>query len=302
MTVVVTGAAGFIGRQVVHALAARGHAVTGVDRRPWTPDAGERVLCCDLLDPAADRVLARADAVVHLAGLPGVRDAGRDVAVRRHRDNVVAGQRVLSLTPKDVRVVVASSSSVYGGAGSPSAPRACRESDPPRPLGGYARSKARLEERCRRRADVGGRVTILRPFTVAGEGQRPDMALARWIAAGRAGTSATVIGSLDRRRDVTDVRDVARAAVAVLERDVDGTVNVGTGRTVTLRALLTAVEHALGRHIPVEVVPAATEEPATTCADTTRCGALLGFVPTTDLHAVVGRQLAASRPTLARTA
>ncbi len=60
------------------------------------------------------------------------------------------------------------------------------------------------------RALCAGRpVAVLRPFTVAGEGQRADMALARWIAAVRAGRPVRILGSPGRSRDVTDVRDLS---------------------------------------------------------------------------------------------
>lgn len=290
--VVVTGAAGFIGRHAVAALLDAGHRVTGIDRRPWAAVAGERVVVADLLDPGVDALLARAAGVVHLAGCPGVRDGRPDADRWRRRDNVDAGQAVLDAVPASTPLVVASSSSVYGGAGSPEAPRACREDDVRQPRGGYARSKALLEDRCQLARANGRRVAILRPFTVAGEGQRPDMALARWIQAVRTSQPVRVFGSLERRRDVTDVTDVARAVVAALEGDLDGVCNVGTGRTHRLADLVDAVTAAVGRPARVRVVGASVEEVAATRADTARCLDLLGFVPTTDLATLVARQAA----------
>jgi nucleoside-diphosphate-sugar epimerase len=244
------------------------------------------VLRADLLDgdPLVTAALRAADAVFHLAGRPGVRDTGAEAA--RRRDNVAATAAVLAAVPRDTPLVVTSSSSVYGGA----AGRPSREGDPLRPLGGYARSKAAMEALCRSRP-----VAVLRPFTVAGEGQRPDMALARWIAAVRAGRPVEVYGSPARTRDVTDVRDLVRAARAAAERGVAGPVNVGTGRPRTLAELAAAVGRAVGAPVELVVRPAAAVEPAGTWADTTRCAAALGFVPHTDLDALVRRQ-AAARP------
>lgn len=296
--VVVTGAAGFIGRHVVAALLDAGHPVTGVDRRRWAPLPGEEAVSADLLDPAAAPLLGRAAAVVHLAGCPGVRDGRADADRWRLRDNVVAGQAVLDAVPRTTPLVVTSSSSVYGGAGSPSAPRACREDDVPAPRGGYARSKVVLEALCQSARATGRRVAILRPFTVAGEGQRPDMALARWIEAVREGRPVQVFGSLDRRRDVTDVRDVARAVVAALDADLDGLCNVGTGTTHRLGDLITAVTDAVGRPADVRIVDACPVEVAATRADTARCRARLGFVPATNLGTLVARQAHQSRELL----
>lgn len=296
MTLVVTGAAGFLGRHVVARLRAAGAEVIGIDRRPWAPMPGETALLADLAvaDRRVDEALESCRGVIHLAARPGVRDRAPDVERWRHRDNVVAGGRVLGATPPKVPLVVASSSSVYGGAGSPTAPRPCPEHAPLRPRGGYARSKLALEQRCRERARRGGRVHVARPFTVAGEGQRSDMALARWIAALRGGCPARVLGSVARRRDVTDVRDVAEGLARLLDVPGSEVVNLGTGVTHRLDDLVGAVAAALDVEPRLSVVPAGRHEPAATRADTHRCRSLLGLRPHTDLPALVARQLRAT--------
>jgi nucleoside-diphosphate-sugar epimerase len=306
--VVVTGAAGFIGSRLVRRLAARGDAVIAVDRRTAAPAVeplpGSVVdVVVDLVDAPAsllDGVLRDADAVFHLAGLPGVRDgaglmgggAPADLDRRRRRDNVLAAERVLDRVADGVPVVVASSSSVYGAARRRGA-RPSREDDPPNPLGGYARSKLALERRCAARAARGGTVAVVRPFTVAGEGQRPDMAIARWLAAARRGEPLRIHGSPERRRDVTDVEDVVEGLLRAADRRVRGTVNLGTGVGHTLRELVAAVGAALGVEVATSVVPAEPVEPAATLADTTRCLDWLGFAPRTDLPALVRRQAGA---------
>lgn len=291
MAVVVTGAAGFLGRALVAALLADGVEVVGVDRVPTDG------ITADLLggDGRVVEALAGADAVFHLAGRPGVRDGGPVAAAARARDNVAATAAVLRMVPGATPLVVASSSSVYGGA----AGRPSREDDPLRPLGGYARSKAAVERLCRER---GGAVTIARPFTVAGEGQRPDMALARWIAAVRAGRPIRILGSPARTRDVTDVRDVVEALRRAADRGVRGPLNIGTGRPRTLAQLAAAVCRALGAPAELVVAPAGTAEPADTWADTTRLSRTLGFTPTTDLDTLVARQAAATPATPATRA
>jgi NAD(P)-dependent dehydrogenase (short-subunit alcohol dehydrogenase family) len=128
MTVVVTGAAGFIGSHLVEALAARGERVVAIDRRPDMPAAAGVRIVADLVDAAAgvvDDMLWEADAVFHLAARAGVRiprDQSHDLqddhhggSVKqphdttspdrlRHRDNVLAAERVLQRVPNDVPV------------------------------------------------------------------------------------------------------------------------------------------------------------------------------------------------------
>ncbi len=286
MAVVVTGAAGFVGGAVVRYLRASGERVAAIDRRPVARRPGIMPLQADLCDEEPDVIAAlrAADAVIHLAGCPGVRDRLPDVESRRQRDNVDAVSAVLAATPAQVPVVVASSSSVYGGA---RFGRASREDDPCQPLGGYAASKVRAEMVCRDRLDAGAPVVIARPFTVVGEGQRPDMALSRWVDAVLLGRPLRILGGLDRTRDFTDVREVARALTALLGSA--GVVNLGSGRPRTLRAAVAAVGAVLGVEPLVTVEPAAPEEVPDTWADTTRLATLTGRVPQTDLVDAVSR-------------
>lgn len=294
MPVVVTGSSGFIGTHLVEALLARGTRVIGIDRLPAAGRRGFEPLVAEIVDD--ERVtdaLRTADAVFHLAGCPGVRDTTADVARRRWHDNVLATEAVLAATPLTTPLVVTSSSSVYGGAPGP-AGRGCREADPLRPRGGYAHSKAAVEARCQERLARGGAVAIGRPFTVAGEGQRADMALATWLAAATAGRAIRLLGSPARTRDVTDVRDVVRALVAMADRGVTGPLNVGTGVGHRLDELVAAVLTVTGAPAGLVIAPASHDEVQHTLADTTLIQRRLGFVPRTDLLDVVARQAAAA--------
>jgi nucleoside-diphosphate-sugar epimerase len=289
---VVTGAAGFIGSNLVGFLREAGRGVVAIDRNDQPALPGLKRVTAELSVPGetVDAALREADAVLHLAGCPGVRDRSPDVAWRRHRDNVLAARRVLENTPLDTMVVLASSSSVYGGSDG----TACQENQPVHPRGGYAASKVEAERLCAARAAAGGTVVAARLFTVAGEGQRPAMALSRWIADVAADRPARVFGSLLRTRDITDVRDVCAAVLALAEQGASGVVNVGTGVAHTLGEMLAAVGAALGRTVTVDLQPVEHDDPNATLADPARLFELTGLRPHTDLPALVRRQATAA--------
>lgn len=293
---VVTGSAGFVGRALVAALAENG-PVVAIDRVPHAAPPGVTAITADLLDavPAVRAALAEAAVVHHLAGCPDVRDPRPDADAHRYRDNVLATGAVLAAVPLSTPLLVASSSSVYGGSRDG---RPCAEHHRLRPRGGYARSKVVVEQLCAARADAGGRVAVVRPFTVAGEGQRPGMALSRWIAAAREGRPLRIFGSPRRSRDLTDIRqavralvelgDLARAGVGI------GTVNLGTGHPLRLGEIAAAIGRVLGVRVHTVVEPAAEVEVPHTLADVTRLRRLLGWAPRTDIDDLVARQAAHS--------
>jgi nucleoside-diphosphate-sugar epimerase len=131
---------------------------------------------------------------------------------------------------------------------------------------------------------------VARPFTVAGERQRGDMALARWIAAARSGLPLIVYGAATRTRDVTDVRDVVTALRALAATSYDGAVNVGTGTACSLQDMLDAVQAAVGLPLRVETHPVDDDDPHATLADPALLAQITGLRPCTDLPSLVRRQ------------
>jgi nucleoside-diphosphate-sugar epimerase len=286
--VVVTGSAGFIGRHLITRLVSQGHQVTGLDRQPSAGDGLHQYLRCELteLGDEAREPLTCANAVIHLAGCPGVRDTAPHVEARRYRDNVAAVREVLSIVPTGVPVVVASSSSVYGGslAGRPSA-----EHDVLAPRGGYARSKVMAEELCNKANKRGARVTVVRPFTVVGEGQRRDMALHRWLVAALNGQPLTILGPLDRTRDLADVHDVTNALINLVEAAPGEVVNLGSGHPTSLTAMVRTVGEVTHTTPILRRVPASLDEVPHTLADVRKMVQITRRHPATDLHDVVTR-------------
>jgi GDP-4-dehydro-6-deoxy-D-mannose reductase len=264
--VFVTGVLGFVGGHLAPALAERGHEVFGLsDAAASEPPRGVTTLVVgDLLDAATlDAAVARSRAewVIHLAGQSSAA-ISFEQPVETYRVNALGTWRLLDAVRRHVpgaRVLIVGSGEAYGP--QPEASRV-REDAPFHPVSPYALSKAAsdaLAEAMARRHGLD--VVRTRSFGHTGPGQRPTFAIpsfARQIAAIEAGRGDPVVrvGNLDVTRDLTDVRDVVSAYLALLERGRSGMAyNVCRGAGVKLNE---AVERLLGRsrvRVRMEVDP-----------------------------------------------
>lgn len=270
MHVLVTGGAGFIGQHLVAALLARGDRVRVLDNFDDAYDpalksvpAGAELVCGDVCDPGVVRAALRGvEGVCHLAGRAGVRESIVDPEPYG-RNNVGATITLLHAmrAASVARMVFTSSSSVYGAAGGPS-----RESDPAdRPTSPYAASKRAAELFC---AASGLDVTVARLFTVYGPGQRPGMAIARFVRLARTGETIPVYGDGTSLRDYTWVGDTVDGLLRGLDR-AEGyrVVNLGGGHPVAMTELLAAVADATGRQLKVRWLPPQPGDVPVTHAD-----------------------------------
>lgn len=295
-TAIVTGCAGFIGSHLCERLVAQGWDVVGVDcfDDAYPPRLKHahleqlrrsprfRLETVDLAEAQAVQELAgrvRADVVVHLAALPGVRLSVTEPA-RYVRSNVVATQNVLDAwcragaTP----LVFASSSSVYGRDS-----RAPFSEEEPcvSPSSPYAATKRSAELLCRVHHSLHGTpVTVLRLFTAYGRRQRPDLAIRRFGTALLRGEELPVFGNGEMARDFTHVADLVDGIVAAMTR-TNGflTLNLGSSSPVSLRELVGKLETAFRRPARIKYIPRPLGEMGSTCADVTRAREILGWSP-----------------------
>jgi len=285
---VVTGAAGFIGSHLAEALQQRGHDVVAVDCFTEYYDLGlkeenARTLDVLRLDLAEENLpLDGVDGVFHLAGQPGVRSFGDvfDLYVRR---NLVATRRVFEAAGRaGVRVVFASSSSVYGDAEA----YPTSEDVDPKPISPYGITKAGCEQLARAYARAFGLdVVVLRYFTFYGPRQRPDMAFARIVDALARGSTFELYGDGLQSRAFTYVADGVDATIAAMEEAPAGAVyNVGGGADATLRDAIATLERIAGRTLDVLERPAAKGDVRRTAPDTSRIGHDLGWRASTPLE------------------
>ncbi len=286
MRYAVTGAAGFIGSHLAEALVAAGHDVVGLDSfsdsyDPQLKEENARALDVLRLDLAEDPIdLSGFDGVFHLAGQPGVRSFG-DVFPHYLRNNVLASQRVFEAAVESgVRVVFASSSSIYGAAERFPTP----EGTEPQPISPYAITKLSAEHLARAyERSFGLDVVVLRYFNAFGPRQRPDMAFTRMVFALAEGRPFDLYGDGSQTRGWTYVADVVSATVLAMESG-QGTYNVGGGVEASMRESIAILERIAGLRLEVREGPPAPGDQRRTRADTTRIHEQLGWAPRVSLE------------------
>ncbi len=315
MTVLVTGAAGFIGYHVAEALLARGRAVVGVDNLNDYYEVSlkqARLARLEAKKGFAFRKLDFADRegmaalgaefpgithIVHLGAQPGVRYSLINPYVYV-ASNVMGQVTVLELarTLKQLRnVVYASSSSVYGG--NQKMPFAVGDAvETPQSL--YAATKRADELISHSYAHLYGMKLVgLRFFTVYGPWGRPDMAPMIFTRAILAGEPIRVFNNGEMWRDFTYIDDIVAGVLAAMDAPPAGKpphklYNLGNHKSEKLTDFITALESALGKKAQMRFEPMQPGDVVKTYADIETTRRDLGFEPTTPINAGVPKFVA----------
>jgi len=287
----VTGGAGFIGSNLVAALAGRGERVRALDNLVtgrWSNldgiDGVEQVTA-DVRDPdAVRRACEGVEVVFHEAALCSVPGSLED-PVEYDRVNVGGTVTVLEAARRAGvrRVVLATSAAVYGD--DPRVPKT--EDMPVAPKSPYALNKYVAERYLKLYAEAHGLQTIgLRYFNVFGPNQLPTGAYAaaipRFLDAALRGRELEIFGDGEQTRDFCYIADVVRANVmaGTSDRVFRGDVmNIAGGRSVSINALVKRLEPALGREVRWRYAPARAGDVRDSLADIGRARALLGWEP-----------------------
>ena len=312
---VVTGCAGFIGSHLTERLLSMGWSVIGIDCLSPTYDTTRRRRVLDEI--SADRdfefiegdivqidprpLLEGADVVFHLAARPGVRASWSDF--RHAADaNILATQRLLDALADrpGIRLVFASSSSVYGSAES----FPTYEDTPLAPISPYGVTKAACEALVGAyAAQTGLDVASLRYFTVYGPRQRSDMAFTKWISHALRSEPLPVYGDGSTIRDFTYVDDVVNATIACASCELDGheVFNVAGGSPETLTDVLEILAELVDTRIKVEYMDRERGDPDRTGGDTTKIHDATGWQPTWTVAEGLAAQVSWLRGVLGRS-
>jgi len=293
MRVLVTGAAGFVGRRLLPRLADAGHAVDGSDRETDVADA-------DALAAAIAR--SRPEAVVHLAARSSVAQS-LHTPEACYRINYLGTRALLAGVARhapDARVLLIGSADAYSPAEAPAEPaspgdvetRPLDEATPLRPRSPYARTKAAGELLGRLALRAGLDVICVRAFNHTGAGQSDAFVVpsfARQLAAIAQGRTAPRlrVGNLDSIRDFLHVDDVVDAYLRLLDRRVaPGVYTVARGTGVAVRSILAALCGVAGVAPEIEVDPARWRPADWLVGDPSRLRAATGWRPRIALDAL----------------
>jgi nucleoside-diphosphate-sugar epimerase len=325
MRYLVTGAAGFIGSHVTHALIAGGHAVTGLDdlstgRLANLAEVAShprfQMVKGSITDAATvDRLTGGADVVIHLAAAVGS-FVIRDRTLASLRTNVGGAENVVASAARHgARLLMASTSEIYGK----NDKIGLREDDD-RILGStlksrwsYAEAKA-IDESLTHAyvAERGLRAVIVRLFNTVGPRQSAQygMVIPRFVRQAVAGEPLTVFGTGRQVRCFCHVDDVVPSLIALASCDaaIGLAVNLGSGEQVTIGHLARRVIGATGsastivRRSYLEAYGSGYEDMQRRVPDCTLARGLVGFSPTRTLDDIIAAVIAdqASRPDPAR--
>ena len=295
-SVLVTGAAGFIGSHLVERLLRDGCRVAGVDSfdtfydprfkeanlEPSLAHRSFRLVRGDIRDESVlEEVFrgSRVDAVVHLAARAGVRPSIQDPAlyVSVNLDGTV---NLLEAARRHAvpRFVFASSSSVYGD--NEKVPFG--EDDPvDHPISPYAATKRAGELIAHTYHHLFGMdVACLRLFTVFGPRQRPDLAIRKFAALMAEGREIELYGDGSTARDYTYVDDIVEGIVRAARRVKGFRIwNLGGSHPVLLRDLVAGLASALGVEAKIKRQPAQPGDVQRTWADISRAARELEWSP-----------------------
>ena len=298
----VTGAAGFIGSNLVARLLELEAEVIAIDalipesdpegnrREAWDAvTANDKVEghLIDLRTDPLEPVLEGVDVLFNLAAMTGLH-RNVDRSVYRSCNVEAAGNLASGCIEAGIsRLIHTSTSSVYGAVATG------KETSALEPISDYGRTKLEAEEVLEGTCDgVGPGLTILRLFSVYGPGQRPDMAYRRIIEAALGGHPFEVFGDGEQVRSNTFVGDIVDGLIRSLSDAAIGeTMNLAGGEAVSLNEAIALIEQLTGQAVKRLPRPPRPGDQKYTEGDFSKAARLIGFEPRTRFEEGIALQI-----------
>ena len=300
MTVLVTGAAGFIGSHLCQRLLAAGNRIIGLDNFDAFYDpaikraniaqciktGGFELATGDIRDAEfVENILKNhdIDIIVHLAAKAGVRGSIEDPL--SYADTNVNGTVVMLEAARKYTIdkfIFASSSNVYGN--NEKVPF-CETDNVDFPISPYAATKKAGELICHVYSHLYNmNITCLRFFTVYGSRQRPDLAIHKFARLIETGQAIPLFGDGSMRRDHTYIDDIIDGVVAAMAACEGFEIyNLGNSTPVRLDELASEIEKAIGKKAIINRLPEQPGDVKQTYADVTKASRQLSYNPETEI-------------------
>lgn len=308
-TVLVTGAAGFIGSNVVPALLEKGYRVVGIDNfddtyepvfkeeniAPFIGNPNFKLERTDIRDLTALTAVFEAEKPSYVVHLAAKADTRKAVAAPRLyvSVNIDGTLNILELCreyPVE-NLVIASSSSVYGNS---SVAPFTEDQNADRPLSPYGATKRATELLAHSyHHNFNMNITCLRFFNAHGENNRPDMVPYVWTEKLLRGEEIELSGGGSPKRDYTYIGDIVRGVILAMEKPLGfEVINLGNSSPASLSELLAIFEKVIGVTAKVKVRPSNPASVDETYANIDKARRLLGWEPEVSLEEGVRRLVA----------
>ena len=299
----VTGAAGFIGARTSQMLLEQGHSVVGIDNmndaydprmkeyrlRNLQANKGFSFHKADISEkPVIDLFRNdKFDGVIHLAARAGVRFSVENPWVFLE-SNVLGTLNMLEVCRPFgcKKIVMASTSSIYGENPPYPTPETASSSEPLQPYAASKKGAEALTHSYHHLYDID--VTIVRYFTVYGPAGRPDLAMFRFVQWITEGQPVRINGDGTQSRGFTYIDDIVRGTIAALKPVGYEIVNLGGHEVITINGLVELIEELTGRKADVKYGPPNLADMFTNWADVSKAREMLGWQPQVTLKEGVG--------------
>ncbi len=299
MKYLITGGAGFIGSNLADKLLKDGHEIVVVDNfndyydvkikeenvKQNRKNPHYKLYRADIEDMKALKPIFahhRFNAVIHLAARAGVRPS-LEKPLDYVNSNILGTVNILECMRehKIPKLVIASSSSVYGNCKAKKFSENLKVSEPISP---YAATKSACEQLCYTWHHLyGTNITALRFFTVYGPRQRPDLAIHKFTKKIEKGEPIQMFGDGSTKRDYTYIDDIVAGIRAAIRYKKTGfeIINLGGGEPITLKRMIHTIEKAVGKPAKIVQKPMQPGDVDKTVCDWRKAHDLLGYTPKT---------------------
>jgi len=300
MKILVTGATGFAGRHLAADLVRHGHDVFGtiMPGEPKPADSAHlRYVTLDITDAGQCKDIVMScmpDACIHLAGLAHTAETEKTpeklISVNVNgTTNVARSMSEICSDSKPRRLLVVSSSFVYGHKHGDPSTLHCHENTPVTPRGLYGKSKLSAEIAAQKFESKKLSIYVARPFNHIGPGQHGSFVIpgfARRIL--QAVNGGTVdVGNLESMRDFSDVRDVVRGYRLIVEAaPTERTFVFGSGQAIKIREIFDMLCKIASKQITPHIRPEwiRANDDGALIADFSLARRVLGWEPSKSLE------------------